>query len=133
MVDNYQIGVVPGQRPTNAAGEKLFFLNLGGYKANEFDEFHYKMLVVCKTLEEAKKRAYQTAFYKHTALPETAHYKKAIAHIDDKYGIDVDDAYVVEDILPAAIKENYFIRLSPAGSTAGDVMNLGYLTLSDII
>jgi hypothetical protein len=29
---------------------QLFFINLGGYKENEFEEYHYKMLAVANKL-----------------------------------------------------------------------------------
>src|ERR1044072_308467 len=68
QVGGYNIQILPRQEAQETTPEKLFFLNLGGYKANEFDEFHYKMLVVCHSLDEAKKQAYKTAFFKHTAI-----------------------------------------------------------------
>ena len=64
---------------------RLFFINLGGYKENEFEEYHYKMLTACEDKSVAIQAAKQTAFYKHTG------FKGATSHIDDKYGVDVDD------------------------------------------
>lgn len=131
-VGQYDIQILQKQEAKDKTPEKLFFLNLGGYKANEFDEFHYKMLVVCNSLDEAKKQAYQTAFFKHTAIPESPTTKHAIAHIDDKYGVDVDDAYLVEDILPDAFKDKYVIKLSLSEKGREDDYNLGYLKLIDL-
>src|SRR5450432_1108342 len=87
-VDQYAVDVFDKQQLSpNAAGKqiKLFFLNLGGYKQNEFEEYHYKMLVACENKSVAIKRAKETAFYKHTG------FKGAPSHVDDKYGVDVDD------------------------------------------
>ena len=42
-VNGFGVEVVPHQTINNPA--KLFFINLGGYKQNEFEEFHYKMIV----------------------------------------------------------------------------------------
>ena len=131
-VGRYDVEILPRGEAKETISEKLFFLNLGGYKPNEFDEFHYKMLVVCHSLDEAKKQAYQTAFFKHTAIPESPTTKHAVAHIDDKYGVDVDDVYVVEDILPAGLKNKYFIKLTPSEKDTADDYHLGYLKLTDL-
>src|SRR5258705_9297400 len=63
---------------------KLFFINLGGYKQNEFEEFHYKMIVAATDKAGAIALSKATAFYRHTG------FKCSDSHIDDKYGIDVD-------------------------------------------
>jgi hypothetical protein len=49
------------------------------------------------------KKAEATTFYKHCGFDE------AIS-IDDKYGIDVDDIYNVDDILDAKLKEKYCLK-----------------------
>jgi len=116
------------QIPANAGDKKnkLFFLNLGGYKQNEFEEFHYKMLVACEKKSVAIQRAKETAFYKHTG------FKGAPSHIDDKYGIDVDDVFEIEDILPWDTKEQYGIVLSPTDNMIEDEVNLGYFMLEKL-
>ena len=114
--------------PGTTADEKnkLFFLNLGGYKQNDFEEYHYKMLVACENKSVAIMRAKDTAFYKHTG------FKEAPSHIDDKYGVDVDDIFEIEDILPKHIKEQFSIVLSPTSNTAKDIVNLGYFRLEKL-
>lgn len=102
---------------------KLFFINLGGYKENEFDEFHYKMLVAAPDKGEAIQQAKLSAFYKHTG------FKGATSHIDDKFGIDVDDIYAIEDILPESLKEQFSIRLKTRTADGGDEIHLGYFKL----
>jgi Domain of Unknown Function (DUF1543) len=103
---------------------KLFFINLGGYKQNEFEEFHYKMIIAAADKAEAVTISKQTAFFKHTG------FKGATAHIDDKFGVDVDDVYEITDILPATAKEKYSLLVSLADSLAEDEMNLGYFKLN---
>lgn len=127
-VDNYAVQVVYRRPEENAAGDigKLFFINLGGYKPKEFEEFHYKMLVAGTDKGIAVQQAKQTAFYRHTG------FEGAGSHIDDKYGIDVDDVYEIADILPASVKENYSIRLSPATDTKEDELHLGYFKLDKL-
>ncbi len=126
--DGYLISILPkdgiGIPPKD---KQLFFLNLGGYKENEFEEYHYKMLSVANDKSEAIKQAKATAFYKHTG------FKGADSHIDDKYGVDVDDLYEIEDILPASVKEKYSIVISPSEGIQKDAWHLGYTKLSSLV
>jgi hypothetical protein len=125
-VDQYAVEVYNKQQPSANVAEKknkLFFLNLGGYKQNEFEEYHYKMLVARENKSMAIHRAKATAFYKHIG------FKGAPSHVDDKYGLDVDDIFEIEDILPEHIKETYSIVLSPTENSTEDEVNLGYFIL----
>lgn len=119
MVDGNEIEVQEGEAENDSL--KLFFINLGGYKKDEFEEFHYKMLVTAKDKNEAMRASKQTAFFRHTG------FKGATAHIDDKYGVDVDNVYSIRDILPPGLKEKFSIRvkekLSPEKE---DIIHLGY-------
>jgi len=125
-----EVGVVNGYRVTveeRAAeasypnSQTLFFINLGGYRKNEFDEFHYKLLAVAATSGEAVQSAKETAFYRHTGF-EGAH-----AHIDDKYGVDVDDIINIEEILSVQYKNRYRLRLQQQAGQPADTLHLGYL------
>ena len=122
-VDGYKIEVV-SKTDAKENTNQLYFLNLGGYKQNEFEEFHYKMLVVAKDKGNAVKAATQTAFYKHTSLAGNG-----TSHIDDRYGVDVDDIFMIKDILPAAIKEKYSLAINDIADTtlAEDELHLGYV------
>lgn len=131
FVDGYLIEVLEKTETerteaTAPQPEKLFFINLGGYKENEFEEFHYKMLTVSADKGQAIQKARQTAFYKHTG------FDGAPSHIDDKYGIDVDDVYDIEEILPAHLKEKYRIRISAAAGQGEDRLHLGYLKIDKL-
>ncbi|MBF8965015.1 DUF1543 domain-containing protein [Pontibacter sp. FD36] len=124
QVNGYQVKVVPKTAISEADGsDKLFFLNLGGYKPNEFDEFHYKMLAVAPDQAGAVKQAKQTAFYKHTG------FKGAASHIDDKFGVDVDEVYQVKDILTPEDKERYSLVITADATGPEDDMHLGYFQL----
>jgi len=101
----------------------LFFINLGGYRKNEFEEYHYKILVVAKDLTAAILQAKQQLFYKETG------FKGASAHIDDKYGIDVDEAYAVENILPKEMAAVYTLDIMQSQGNAEDPFQLGYMPL----
>lgn len=122
-VNGFGVTVIPHQKFDNSP--KLFFINLGGYKQNEFEEFHYKMIVAAGDKGEAVRQAKNTAFYKHT------NFKGADSHIDDKYGVDVDDFFEIEDILPAEIKNKYSLLITQStDSHPEDEVHLGYFKLS---
>lgn len=125
-VDAFSISVQTRSHALNNDVHKLFFLNLGGYKPDAFDEFHYKMLAVAASKGEAIRQAKQTAFYKHTG------FKGAPSHIDDKWGVDVDDVYEVEDILPSADRDQFSIYIEPTTSAAVDPLQLGYITFDKL-
>ncbi len=108
------------------SSEKLFFLNLGGYVQDIFEEVHYKLLIVSVGKGAAVKQAKQTAFYKHAAT------KYAPSHIDEKYGVDVDDMHEIIDILPPVLKEKFTIVLSPSKDTKEDELHLGYVILKNL-
>ena len=123
-VNGYKVEVVLKNESKQNSSFKLFFINLGGYKQNEFEEFHYKMIIAAADKAEAVNISKQTAFFKHTG------FKGATSHIDDKFGVDVDDVYEIADILPVIAKEKYSLLVSPANSLPDDEMNLGYFKLS---
>ncbi len=126
LVDDFAIAIVEKINTTVAPTNKLFFINLGGYKRGEFDEFHYKMLVVASSKEAAITKAKQTAFYKHTG------FVGAPSHIDDKYGIDVDDVFEIKDILPQTLKSKYSIAIQPTTNSVADELHLGYFRLDKL-
>jgi hypothetical protein len=79
------------------------------------------MLTAAVNKNEAIKRSKQTAFFKHTG------FKSANAHIDDKYGIDVDDCFAIREILSAEIKNKYSLVLHEATKECNeDELHLGY-------
>ncbi len=124
-VDNFQIKVLPKGTAT-ASSSQLFFINLGGYKENEFEEYHYKMLAVGDSLSEVTKKAKDTAFYKHCG------FKGATSHIDDKFGIDVDDAFKVKEILPENFTDQFEIQITPNSTADEDLLHIGYLKMDKI-
>ncbi len=124
-VDEYSIEVI-ARNEKNEQEEKLFFLNLGGYKENEFEEYHYKVLTVAKSKAEAIKKAKQTAFYKHY------NFKGAVSHIDDQYGVDVDDIHNIEDILLPKFKSLYQLRITKQNDLITDEKHIGYLKFDKI-
>ncbi|MFC4232163.1 DUF1543 domain-containing protein [Parasediminibacterium paludis] len=126
LVDGFEISVVEKSEAIADQTNKLFFINLGGYKRGEFDEFHYKMLVVASDKDAAIAQAKQTAFYKHTG------FTGAPSHVDDKYGIDVDDVFEIKDILPKALKKKYSLAIQPTANIIADELHLGYYKLDKL-
>lgn len=124
-VDGYAVKIVT-RNNSNSQNSKLFFINLGGYQPNKFEEQHYVVLTVQDDFASAAKNAKETFFFKHN------HFAGANSHIDDKYGIDVDDIYNVEEILNPAQKESYQIELIPNTDVPEDKINLGYFKLSNL-
>ena len=122
-VDGYNIQIIEKseQNPNNS--KRLYFVNLGGYKPNDMEEYHYKQLVVAANLAEATKIAKDTVFWKHHES----------SHIDDKYGIDVDDIYEVVDLLNPTFKEKYHILIQEASNIPEDTLEVGYLKISKLV
>ena len=126
--NGYRIKIVPTDavKKVTEGMPQLFFINLGGYKPTEFEEYHYKMVVAGADKGDAVRISKQTAFYKHFG------FKGAESHIDDKYGIDVDDFFAIDDILAPQFKEKYAIVLQPTRVTEDDVLNIGYFKLDKL-
>lgn len=127
VVDDFAIEIVPKNTEAQVTPEQLFFINLGGYKENEFEEYHYKILATGTSLAEATKKAKATSFYKHYG------FKGATSHIDDKFGIDVDDIFNVADILAPELKEKFALKISENNMKFEDKLHIGYLKLEKIV
>jgi hypothetical protein len=124
QVGGYSVSIVPKEEAAETP-EKLFFLNLGGYRRGEFEEYHYKILIVATTMAEAAKASKQTEFYKQWG------FQGAVSHIDDKYVLDVDDMHKVADLLSHDMKVKYSIRLEK-NEGAEDDLHIGYLKLGKL-
>ena len=126
-VNGHRINVVPRDFASATSNDlSLFFINLGGYRPYEFEEYHYKELIVAKDKTEAIEISKETVFYKHTC------FKGAESHIDDKFGIDVDDIYNIEEILPEEIKDKFAISITKADKLEEDELHIGYVTLAKL-
>ncbi len=126
-VNGFEVSVSTKELAATKVSEaSLYFINLGGYKPGDYEEYHYKMVVAGDTIADAITEAKKTAFFKHMG------YKGARAHVDDKYGVDADDAYLVKDLLSAAVTDQYSILLSKTNSQAEDVLNIGYFKLDKL-
>ena len=126
QVDGYKIEVIPETKEVRPSSKKLFFINLGGYQSGKLEEQHYTVLSVQDERVEAIQQAKKTVFFKTNTI------KGAGSHIDEKYGIDVDDIYRIEDILWPEYKENFQLIISPAAGRIDDIIHLGYFKLDKI-
>lgn len=106
--------------------KKLFFINLGGYKYNQFDEFHYKVLEVASSKTDAIAASKQLSFFKEY------NFKGGESHIDDKYGLDVDDVFSIEDALHKDFKKKYEIVIKTGKNTKEDILHVGYVNLKKL-
>jgi hypothetical protein len=121
IVDGYRLSVCKG------VSEKLqklnlYFINLGGYQKSNFDELHYKILIVAPTAAMAVKKAKTYDFYK------SAGFKGAESHIDNKY--EVDDIINVKDILTGEFYLN--IEKIKVKQETEDEIHLGYFKLNTL-
>lgn len=122
FADGYELKIT--EKTSQKTAEQLFFVNLGGYQRGHFQEFHEQHLMVAKSMAEVIKRVKQTAFYKNMG------FEKAVSHIDDKHGVDIDDIYNVNDLLPTETKKKYSIILEKSQcENQENEMNIGYLKL----
>lgn len=99
-VDGYRVNLQ--RRVDLAEGQdgrpKLYFINLGGYRENDLEEYHKKLVIAAESLDEAKQKAKQDVFF-----TQGLSQKDALTHIDDKmalFGFDVDDALVIDENIP---------------------------------
>jgi hypothetical protein len=127
VVDNYSIEIISKKATISDATDNLFFINLGGYKENEFEEYHYKILAIAESMDLASKKAEASTFYKHCG------FEGAPSHIDDEYGVDVDNIYNVTDILDSQSKELYTLKISNSEQLLQeDVLHIGYVKVDEI-
>lgn len=120
-VNGYRVEVIQRSTATSAAN-RLFFMNLGGYQHNIFEELHYKMLMVAEEKNAAIKNAKGSEFFKQYFSP----------HIDDKYGVDVDDVFDIEEVLPREMKLKYQLLFTPAHNLPEDEIVLGYMPVDQL-
>ncbi len=125
-VNGYDVAIGAKEEGRQQTDANLYFINLGGYKPGDFEEYHYKMVVAGDTISDAIAAAKKTAFFKHTG------YKGARAHVDDKYGLDADDAYLVKELLQTAFSEKFSIVLRKAEAAQEDFLNIGYFKLDKL-
>ena len=125
FADGFEVKVI--EKNSEKLSDQLFFINLGGYKLGHFEEFHEQHLMVGKSLSDVIKRVKQTDFYK------TMGFANAVSHIDDKHGVDIDDIFKVNDLLPQEMREKYSLVLEKSGEIEQkNFIKLKYLKIDKI-
>ena len=133
-VDNYAIKLVESSSQAESANDlKLFFINLGGYQRGSFEEFHYKLLIVAATQADAIKQAKQSEFYKAFTYKDKESLFNAASHIDDKFEVDIDDIYNVNNLI-----SNIQLLIEPITNDSHELVNaddkeyVGYLSIKNL-
>ena len=133
-VDNYAIKLVESSSQAESANDlKLFFINLGGYQQGSFEEFHHKLLIVAATQADAIKQAKQSEFYKAFTYKDKESPFNAASHIDDKFEVDIDDIYNVNDLI-----SNVRLLIEPITNESHELVNaddkeyVGYLSIKNL-
>ena len=125
FVDGFEVKIV--EKTGTEQENQLYFINLGGYKRGAFAEFHEQHLMVGTSMGEVVKRVKKTEFYR------TMGFEKATSHIDDKYGVDIDDIFRVNDILPDDMKAHYSIVLEKSDAeNQENIMDVGYFKIDKL-
>lgn len=112
-VDGYDvmISTAPAESP---APVRLYFINLGGYRESDLEEYHKKVVVAAGSIDEAKQKAKQDQFFFQGIQQAEG---GARSHVDDKlalFGFAVDDMMVVNN----AIDPAYHIILTARSEAA---------------
>jgi hypothetical protein len=123
-VEGHAISIALQTDETPADTNKLFFLNLGGYTTGKLEEQHYTVLTVQPDRLQAIQAAKKSVFFKTNTLKGIA-----TSHIDEKYGVDVDDLYQIQDLLSPEFKATYKIVISDGATLPEDEIHLGYFKL----
>ena len=112
---------------------KLFFINLGGYQRGSFEELHHKLLIVAATQADAIKQAKQSEFYKAFTYKDKGSPFNAASHIDDKFEVDIDNIYNVNDLI-----SNVRLLIEPMANDSHKLVNaddkeyVGYLSIKNL-
>lgn len=134
-VGDYTIKLVQSNSQVKSNNDlKLFFINLGGYQQGSFEEFHHKLLIVAANQADAIKQAKQSEFYKQFTFKDKDSAFNAASHIDDKFEVDIDDIYNVNDLVSKvkiSIEPNDD-RKSTGDNTPEDKEYVGYLSIKNL-
>ncbi|WP_198331574.1 DUF1543 domain-containing protein [Psychrobacter aquimaris] len=134
-VGNHTIKLIESNNQVeNDNGLKLFFINLGGYQQGSFEEFHHKLLIVADNQTDAIKQAKQSEFYQQFTYKDKDTPFNAASHIDDKFEVDIDDIYNVNDLV-----SNIQILIEPMINNSHELANadedkeyVGYLSIKNL-
>jgi hypothetical protein len=120
------IEIIAKEAVENADLNHFFFINLGGYKENEFEEYHYK-ITVAQSMGLASKRP-RRVLSTNTAVSRELAYRISTTNTGSM------DDLIVTDILDSQFKELYALKISKSETVLQeDPLHIGYLKLSKIV
>ena len=131
-VGSYAIKLIEPSQQLKAADLKLFFINLGGYQQGSFEEFHYKLLIVAPNQADAIKQAKKSDFYKQFTFKDETSPFNAASHIDDKFAVDIDDIYNVNDLISNVQLSIEHISDTDELNAKEDKEYVGYLSIKNL-
>ena len=122
QVEGFEVRV---SKTPHASGQKLWFINLGGYSKGEFGEVHKCILVIARDLAEAKIKAKRDSFF---TAPDRVRDPQAAPHLDDKHQVDegIDDILCVSEDVHA---QKWGIELIPGGANLENALTIQYILL----
>ena len=123
---DYRVEIIPKHLAGGNNGLRLYFINLGGYREDEFEEFHKKFFVVASNVSEAMAKAKAHDFMKEYSGGAIG--KAGVAHLDDQHKIDfeADDIICVSDQL----SDSYVLQLVQQNDCPGNKPVIGYQKLN---
>ena len=125
-VDNYEIKIVEKNHNLKSNDLYLFFFNLGGYIKGVFEEQHLQKIVVAKNKTEAIKKIKETEFYKDFSITGGK------SHIDNQYGVAIDEVFIIDDILEEEFTNAFSILIEPTSNSKLNSHKIGYIKLSSL-
>lgn len=121
--------------PSQPSAPQLFFINLGGYLPNQFDEYHHKLLIVADSRARAIAQAKTSAFYHDYSFINSSPTISGVAtsHVDNQLTLDVDNIHNVQDLL-APNYRLHIRKLTPEqqATLPHDDQHIGYLSLKQL-
>lgn len=112
---------------------KVILYQLRWYQKGSFEEFHHKLLIVAATQADAIKQAKQSQFYKQFTYKDKDSPFNAASHIDDKFEVDIDNIYNVNDLI-----SNVRLLIEPMANDSHKLVNaddkeyVGYLSIKNL-
>jgi hypothetical protein len=121
-IDGYEIALSK-EPPQRNSSKKLYFINLGAYKAHEFTEYHQSAFYVTEDAPEAVRRA----------KSELCQGLQTI-HKDDVVLLDhVSQSFDVDDVLEIGNVDEYYISLNPTTSEECTLPVSAYIRLDTLL
>ena len=110
FIDSHEVELAPGKGATNDGDKKLYFINLGAYRKNHFQEIHESAFFVGSSGKEVKQRAKE-----HLCRGLN------VVHTDDLF--EVDDCILVDEI------DGYHVRLIESKTSQELEITNGYFPI----